>query len=553
MKPRLLAILCLLLLLSACHRPEQPSTASVPSDTAQTSSQPTQATTEPRETSLFSGSVTTGGLHVHTDVSAYRPRSSQAVYTRLSDGPLEEFVPSDDYGAVYPYTTAQLYSSTLEGYSWSSGSYQGFVDRSGRILTDGIYTGIEPAIRYVYEAFEEDTDYLPFWIVSRVDSANVYTQHSADGESWKDGAASYGVVSKDGRFALPCEYLSILTTEVGLICIRNWMRPDFSVYDLEGKLRFTGKDLFQETEDCGWGIEYGEGLYLFSVYTADGERTCWYFDEDGQKVLGPYREAAVFHEGLACVSLDSQSYGYIRKDGSWAISPNYTSVCDFHDGLTVQRLLDNTSVILDSEGEPVFQSTPGKWCYLVSCGFCVQNNYDDFTSYYDRNGTLLYEGEALRILDAQTFYEAKDGGLRIFRADGTELFIPAYEEVYLSPETILLDGRLQKGYRGVIYHENLAVFVPEDLSTYAVQSVGENAPDYFDRQDECAEPVWHVVRNGSDCIAQNDQGEQFRYRDDGQSSVRFMQDRIMIRTDAVCQYYDRAGKLIFSYPLHADD
>ena len=553
MKPRLLAILCLLLLLSACHRPEQPSTATDASESAQTSSQPAQTTTEPRETSLFSGSVTTGGLHVHTDVSAYRPRASQAVYTRLADGPLEEFVPSDDYGAVYPYTTAQLYGSTEDGYSWSSGSYQGFVDSSGRILTDGIYTDITPATIYNYDAFGYYSRRLPLWIVSCVDPSSLRRVQTEDGESWIDGSPSYGVVSMDGRFSLPCEFVSILPTEVGLICNRSWDKPDFSVYDLEGRLCFTSESVFSDVHAEAIGMEYGEGLYLVTLYDKDSKSTCWFCDTDGNKVLGPYRAAALFHEGLACVSLDAENYGYIRKDGSWAISPKYIGSEGFSDGLTIQRLPDDSPVVLDAEGRQVFQSTPDTWCYLISCGFCVQSHYDSVMAFYDRNGKLLYEGESLRILDDQTFCEAKDGGLRVFRLDGTELLIPSYEEVYLSPVTILLDGTLQKGYRGVVYEANLAIFVPEDLSTYKIQPTGENAPDYYDRQDECADVVWHIVWDGINCIAQNDQGEQLHYRDDGTSSVRFMQDRMMIRTEAVCQYFDRSGKLIFSYPLNADD
>ena len=71
--------------------------------------------------------------------------------------------------------------------------------------------------------------------------------------------------------------------------------------------------------------------------------------------------------------------------------------------------------------------------------------------------------------------------------------------------------------------------------------------------DECAEVVWHVLQDGSACIAQNDQGQTLQYRFDLQSSARFMGDRIMLLTSSACQYYDRAGNLLFSYPLNTDD
>lgn len=560
MKKRFLASLCLLLLLlSACTQPQsaQTGTASanpVSESAAQTTVPTVPDTTAAKEPPLFSGSVTTGGLHVHTDVSAYRPRASQSVYTRLSDGPLEKFVPSEDYGAVYPYAAAQLYSSSEDGFSWPCGDYLGFVDAGGRILTDGIYTSIQPATIYDYDAFGDHIRRLPIWIVSRVDPANVHREQNEDGESWVDGTASVGAVSMDGRFMLPCEFVSIFPTEAGLICYRSMNEPDFSVYDLEGRLCFTSESLFSEETPGAVGIDYGEDLYLITLYDKDANSTCWFCDTDGNKVLGPYRAAAAFHEGLACVSLDAENYGYIRKDGSWAISPTFVSYyTSFQNGLTLQKLTDETEVVLDASGNTVFHAEPDVWLSLTPCGFSTERRYGNTTSFYDRAGNLLCEGEEIQWLDAETFYEFKDGDLHVFRPGGAELTIPSYADVYLSAVTIPLDGTLQKGYRGINYDTNQAIFIPEDLSTYTEESADETARFYYDLNDECAEVVWHVLQDGSACIAQNDQGQTLQYRLDLQSSARFMGDRIMLLTSSACQYYDRAGNLLFSYPLNTDD
>ena len=132
MKKTILLILCFSLLLTACSGPKAsesteaagttastalPSAApTAPSDepTAAPSAEPTATeppVTEPPATEppaySAAGSRTSGGVFVHTDPSAYVPYGGfGAKYTRLREGPLDHFEPSEDYGAVYPYVAS---------------------------------------------------------------------------------------------------------------------------------------------------------------------------------------------------------------------------------------------------------------------------------------------------------------------------------------------------------------------------------------------------------------------------------------------------------------
>ena len=143
MRTRLLPILCVLaLLLSACTVDGKPSaaTASVPvsgptDETAAPTAPPTESASD------GSGSVTPGGWQVYTDPSAYRPAEG-ALYTRPAGVDLREFHPENANGRVYPYYTDTLYEDTGDGQSWACGHHAGFVDETGTIVTDGVYSSI---------------------------------------------------------------------------------------------------------------------------------------------------------------------------------------------------------------------------------------------------------------------------------------------------------------------------------------------------------------------------------------------------------------------------
>ena len=125
MKRAILILICIALLLAGCDAGQpagtQQSAAEASTEPAGTAEPPrTEATasvsaateapgTEPSQAGYQAqGTPTAGGVLVYTDPSAYQPWGGfEAKYTRLREGPLTEFEPSADYGAVYPYQATE--------------------------------------------------------------------------------------------------------------------------------------------------------------------------------------------------------------------------------------------------------------------------------------------------------------------------------------------------------------------------------------------------------------------------------------------------------------
>ena len=116
--------------------------------------------------------VEIGGVSIYVDDSKYeRYQPAAEVYTRISDGPLDEFVPSASYGDVFPYVAGRLFTSYEDGYSWGDCYLYGLADSKGRMLTDGIYTAAYPLYCYVPGSY--DYIQLPFLQVTRYRDASV--------------------------------------------------------------------------------------------------------------------------------------------------------------------------------------------------------------------------------------------------------------------------------------------------------------------------------------------------------------------------------------------
>lgn len=585
---RIAILFCVLaLLLTACTLPTAPETTQAPTSpgTAQTAEPtelptqaPTEAPTEPGQTEPVvtespvteppapgysaGGSPTAGGVVVYTDPSAYRPYSGpEAKYTRLREGPLDSFEPSDDYGAVYPYAAARLFNSLEDGESWEATERYGLVDASGRILTDGIYSSVKPLTLYDYE-FGNNT-YLPYWVIEVVDSVQLVTE-GLDGEDYTylDGDTRCGLVSMDGSFLLPMDYRMISVLGDGFLCTREWDGVSFEVYDGSRRFLFTGADLLGDDDYPSVSVSVGgEGLWLIELYGDERDAQCWFCNSRGERVLGPYAEAEAFREGLACVSLDGIWYGYIDVTGAWALEPQFTDLNSFRDGRAIHTAEDSSSFVIDREGKVLFHLEANRWIYRAPCGFHADSGDGEGITCYDRDGNFLTSGSYwLESLDEDTFWDRNyDDEGRIFRLNGPEL---KFSEVYaLSPGMTVLDGKAVEGYLGYGYSEEDNTghpwFIPRDLSAiYRLDVHGLPTPDTyntsFTARDQCTNEAWYLCWNGKAWDAVNEAGEvhtiPLRTR-----SLILRGDRIMALTDRACVYVDWNGKLLFSYPLDDQD
>ena len=568
---RISAILCavslLITLFAACDNSPAATTQPTTRAEVQTTAPATQTETLPPETTppetgyQAGGSTTAGGITVHTDPSAYEPYAgSGAKFTRLREGALDHFEPSDDYGEVYPYVAARMFGCDKEGNSWQLGSMYGLVDRNGRILTDGIYTKLTPLNYVDYESPTYENNYQPFWVTMRYgDPVTKQEEYEGETYSWVEAPELCGVISMDGSFALPEEYEYVTPLAEGFCCVRE--DRSFEVYDGRGELCFTSRQVLDGKEDY-WDLQYGDGLYLLSRYFEGSEESqYWFLDRDGNRVLGPYRGANCFHEDRACVSLDGEHYGYIDKSGTMITDGFDSYSYSYRNGRAILRKTDGGSAVIDRDGKVVLEVGSDAWLNLAHCGIEVQQYGGSKVSFYDWDGNELVTGDNyLSCLDADTFYERVGSSTRIFRLNGAELTLAG--NYYFSTAVTVLDGESVSGYMGDIYVESKGesehVFIPGDLSEsipYPREKLSFPGQEYYyfsNIQDQRSGERYWLVWDEDAWIAVSETGNQLRIPLRTANPI-LRGDRIMAVTDRACVYLDLEGNVVFSYPLNAED
>ena len=568
---RISAILCavslLLTLFAACDNSPAATTQPTTRAEAQTTAAPaTQTETLPPETTppetyyQANGSTTAGGITVYTDYSAYEPSAGSGVkFTRLREGPLDTFEPSDDYGGVYPYAASRVYISDEDGNAWEFGHLYGFADRNGCILTDGIFVDVEPMVRDDYMTGEFFTQ--PFWITSRYDNPVVHYEEEWN-YKWVEADRHCGVISMDGSLALPDDYVYVEPLSEGFVCTRDRKDRIMDVYDGQGRFCFSTDQVMNPGDDV-WDISYGDGLYLLAssvYYSGYGMKDeGWFLDREGNRVLGPYTEAEAFREGLACVSLDGEKYGFIDKTGKMVIEPEYRYPGAFRDGVALMETQDGRWVLLDKAGNRLLEFPQNSWVNLADCGIRAEYN-NGTAAFFSLDGTVLAQGNNdLSCLDEDTFYTGEGDKTKIFRTDGTELIIDKID--WMSPAAAVLDGEVVLGYRGEIYDNNTGrfCFVRRDLSAWYPNfpekgTVPGQANYYYSSsiQDQLTGEIWYLAWAKDGWIIVKADGTQARIPLQTADPV-LRGDRIMGLTNRACIYLDLEGNVVFSYPLDAED
>ena len=578
MKKTLLILLLLCLLLSACTpvpvaettraASAEPTLTAVPTErhTQAPTDIPTEpATTEPTATEppvtdpagyRAAGSRTSGGVLVHTDPSAYVPYGgSGAKYTRLREGPLDRFEPSEDYGAVYPYAVARDYFSWGPGYDSPAGAVYGFMDASGRVLTDGLYQEVSPM--QSHNAATGESMPLSFWCVKQMGSVR-NVERASDGVTWTrpEGSSLFGVVSMDGSFALDCVYCSVYSLETGIVCVESWAPTKFTLYSLDGTPMLTDGELLPEGgSDCY--LDYGEGLYLLAVDQSTENSRYWFCDETGQRILGPYRYAEVFREGLAFVSLDGERFGFVDKTGAWDLEPVYLGGSGFRNGRAVVRAEGNTPVVINRTGRELLRGEPNSWLDVEE-GFCYRVDKDEERSYYDLDGNLLHTGGAFWALDRNTYSftdQSQTLLIQVTPQGRTELTINEY--VVLGPGVCMVDGALREGYVTRFNNGDELIFVEPDLSGWRrLEMPARPTAGSFlciaQVRDEVTGKSWSGFWTGTAWECLSESGERV--------TVPWRIDKPVVRnglfyaeTETASIYMTGDGELVFRFPIDAED
>ena len=256
-------------------------------------------------------------IEVQLDWSAYQPASAgDPVFTRIKDEEITDFIPSSDYGRVFPFAGVVKKGEYEEEYDES----YGFFDIHGRLVCDPVYntciktdSGAYVVIKYGDVKPEPYGDTTKYGVIS-ADGSNFTGMKFSDViweenggislvEYVKDGAKIYSYDAATGTLGSPKHYKfdSSSMDDYSSLYISKIINDRYVVFDAPEGMRAeyvidtqTGK---KTTFLSGYHVReiYGN---LFSGYTdlePDGVK--FFFDVTGNKVLdGIYMDAYVISE-----------------------------------------------------------------------------------------------------------------------------------------------------------------------------------------------------------------------------------------------------------------
>lgn len=469
--------------------------------------------------------------------ASYLPRPGpKALFTRPA-GDLSIFTPGGE--PVYPYCAGQ--------------SQYGLCTADGVLATDPIYARITPVSNY--DSYDPDglgSSY--FWeVIPHPDSTEDYLLR--------------GAVAMDGSFATDCCYRYIQPAGEGIECIRTY-GSDFDLFDRSGRalLKNLDRKAFGGDDDY-WYLELREGLVLLTVY-GNVEKS-WFLDPDGNVVLGPYKSAAAFSEGLACVSVDGERFGYIDKSGDWALAPVYVGDAPFRDGRALQNL-DGRSVLIDRAGTVLLDGP----MYLMDEMYGVirvlpeeGESPEDATRFYDRDGNLLFSGPGRwQTADADMVFTFQEQSVTIqsLRDPDRQLTYGCGGAFYPMPGVRMTGGSLERGYEIYDYIGMRRIWIREDLSDV------EELPLHRREQTRDAINPWDLFYDVDEtrldwrtkepfrCVFEKDRAAVFS--DEGallwsgpaDAEIFAVDGRLGVATNRDFTYYEHDGSVSFRFPFFVE-
>jgi len=316
-------------------------------------------------------------IAVKTDYSHLTPYvPPHNKYTRLHDGPLTEFVPSEDYGMLLPYASAV----TFPDGSLRESKY-GLVTIDGVIVTDPVYDMVSSAAGYYYGYYGYNSAQAPLPPAYMLSVIVPGTQ-----TQWGDETRQ-AACALDGSWVTPFDYVNIIFTENVAILMRSYESYDIDVYDYSGNLLYNMLDLewTKRLADQSWPGElvYSVSEGYGSVGMPDG--TCAFINiKTGKARYTEYVMAHGFSGGFAPVAINTGSFGpvqqlwgLINSDFELVIPHRSIYPATFRYGRAILQLSEDTQCIIDERGRELF---------FVPKGF-----YADFN--YSGPGFVIYDQE----------------------------------------------------------------------------------------------------------------------------------------------------------------
>lgn len=294
------------------------------------------------------------------------------VYPRR-DGPHDTLLPAPDYGPLVPFPGAVTTTVWYAG-EWVTSYLYGLMTLEGETVVDPVYSSVTLLTR----GNGGDTpDPLPAMVLTR------YTGEK-DPETGQPVFRS-ALAARDGSWVTEEIYnlqYGSMGEEPGQLFA---LRDDSVLVLLDPE---TGAELFSVSLP---GAPSRDSRYdaLESAQAGDGRVTVSYYDNlpyltsramcwtlDGQAVPLPEDVTWVgqFSEGLAPAQSGGGQYGYIDKNGTWAIPPQYSYASSFENGSALVRgggfffITPSGDVIVGPVVVDTYTRRDGYWYFLGYSG-----------------------------------------------------------------------------------------------------------------------------------------------------------------------------------------
>ena len=467
---RLALLLGCLALLTACAPAGEPAASGTPP-----ASMPTPT---PKQTPAAAPEL--GGA-VYADWSQLAPyEPPEEIFTRLTDAPLMELVPADDYGPLMPFSNSDFHSNDRGG---EGSKVWGLVTAEGMIVMDPVCVGIR---RLDPDSYGDDYHWGRTVLVL--------------GQNTDGSAQIFALAASDGSWVTEYQFENISFGPDGVIGVLAESAGHGICYTSEGEILFDTRDFLLESTDGYTLYNCSEG---FATVWAGGYGGAYRFvDYEGVPLAsaecdGYFEWADSFSEGRAVVRVDGR-YGYLKTDGTWLVEPQYREASAFVDGFAIVSDFPSGGeewvYVLNLDGQicarfqgqygMVFRTASGLMFGVAGyVGDQYQRAYygEDFDLlrirgelpqmfYGQRQGFfyleaidgiwLLWEGEEVFLQGAQYVNECVNGwfsafsderGMVLFAASGEAVFASGPDSYFsladIGGETYLVDGSSRRVLR----------------------------------------------------------------------------------------------------------
>ncbi|MBO5083642.1 MAG: WG repeat-containing protein [Bacteroidaceae bacterium] len=186
---------------------------------------------------------------------------------------------------------------------------------------------------------------------------------------------------------------------------------------------------FQESEDGYWGLIDRKGKVLFAeefeneiinvsdgiLCTTDDDGLYQYYtvEKKPRLIAGGFKDAGVFHEGLAPVAMKDEWIKFIDKKGEVAFElkeiegKQVESVTGFHFGIAIYRLEDDTYGLIDTNGNLLTKPRHVIIDFCTTGGFYGRGFYGLFGKVIENEILVVTYSDAVLLLHYKDFINNK--------------------------------------------------------------------------------------------------------------------------------------------------